>query len=79
MIRRSLFRLLCAGGLGLFGASLLTGDSSGGGVGVALLAVAGVWGFLELFILSALLFLYGISGLVHDIGATQDRDPWNRW
>ena len=29
--------------------------------------------------LSALLFLYGISGLVHDIGATQDRDYWNRW
>ena len=78
MIRRSLFRLLCAGGLGLFGASLLTGDSSGG-PGVALLAVAGIWGLIELFILSALLFLYGISGLVHDIGATQDRDPWNRW
>ena len=78
MIKRSLFRLLCAGGLGLFGGSLLTGDSSGG-LGVALLAVAGIWGLLELFILSALLFLYGISGLVHDIGATQDRDYWNRW
>ena len=78
MIKRSLFRLLCAGGVGLFGASLLTSDSSGG-PGVALVVVAGIWGLLELFILSALLFLYGISGLVHDIGATQGRDPWNRW
>ena len=78
MIKRSLFRLLCAGGLGLLGASVLTGDSSGG-VGAALVVVAGLWGLLELFILSGLLFLYGISGLVHDIGATQDRDPWHRW
>jgi hypothetical protein len=78
MIKRSIFRLLCAGGLGLLGVSLLSGDS-GSAFGAGFIVGAAVWSLLELFILSALLFFYGITGLAHDIGAAQEHDPWHRW
>lgn len=77
MITKSTLRFIGAVLLGLVGLGMASG--SGGGFGIVLVAIAFVWGVIELFLLSALLLLYGVSGIVHDIGATQDRDPWNRW
>ncbi len=78
MILKSFLRLLCAGGLCLLSFAFL---SPGGDNGLAaMIAIVGiVWGIIELFILSGLLLLYGVSGIVHDIGAINERDPWNRW
>ena len=78
MIKRTLFRLLCAIGIGLLGVFRGTSGSIDG-LTAALLFVGTVWGFFELFLLLAILFFYGITGLAHDIGAAQDRDPWGRW
>ena len=77
MIRRCFVRLLCAGGLVLLG--VLAGPGSGNGMAVLLMGAGFVWGIVELFVLSALLFTYGISGLFHDIGSMQGHDLWHRW
>jgi hypothetical protein len=77
MIRRCLVRPVCAGGLVLLG--VLAGPASGNGMAVLLVGAGFVWGIVELFILSALLFTYGLSGIVHDIGAINEHDPWHRW
>jgi hypothetical protein len=78
MIRASFLRLLGAAGLCLLGFAL---SSPGGDNGAAaLVLVAGMaWGVIELFILSGLLFIYGVSGLAHDIRSINDNDPWHRW
>jgi hypothetical protein len=81
MIRASLLRLLLAGGLAPLGLLLSTPNQWGepNGLGV-LLGLAGiVWGIVEMFILAALLFTYGLSGIAHDIGSINDHDPWHRW
>ena len=78
MIRASFVRLLLAGGLCLLGFAL----SSPGGdktLAVTVLVAGMIWGVIEMFILAGLLFIYGVSGLVHDIGAINNHDPWNRW
>ena len=78
MIRASFARLLLAGGLCLLGVALSTpsGDNS---LAVIALVIGAVWGVIEVFILAGLLFIYGVSGLIHDIGAINDHDPWHRW
>jgi hypothetical protein len=81
MILRCFVRLLFAGGLALLGLLLAVQNQWGepNDVGV-LLGIVGIgWGIVEMFILSALLFTYGITGLFHDIGQSQDHDPWHRW
>jgi hypothetical protein len=77
MISASILRLLSAGGSCLLGFAL---SSPGGDNGLAaLVLVAGMaWGIIELFILSGLLFIYGVSGLAHDIRSINDHDPWHR-
>ena len=78
MIRASFLRLLCAGGLCLLavGLSSPTGDN---GLAVMALVVGAGWGVIEMLILAGLLFIYGVSGLIHDIGSINGHDPWHRW
>jgi hypothetical protein len=78
MIRASFLRLLCAGGLCLL-AYALSSPSGDNSLAVIALVVGAVWGVIEMFILAGLLFIYGASGLAHDIGAINDHDPWHRW
>ena len=77
MIKRCLARMGIAALVGGFGVALSLGTVNG--IGVLLMGIGAVWFILEMFILSALLFMYGVTGIAHDIGASQDRDPWNRW
>jgi hypothetical protein len=78
MILASFLRLLGAGGLCLLAFAL--SSPGGDNAFAALVLVAGMaWGVIEVFILSGLLFIYGVSGLIHDIGAINDHDPWHRW
>jgi hypothetical protein len=78
MIRLSLLRLLLAGAL--MASSLLFYSPGGNnGLAVLLVVVGGGWGLIELFIFSFLLMAYGITGIVHDVGAMNERDPWHRW
>jgi hypothetical protein len=78
MIRASFARLLLAGGLCLLGLAMSTpgGDNS---LAVIVLVAGMIWGVIEMFILAGLLFIYGVSGLAHDIGSINDHDPWHRW
>ncbi len=81
MIRWSFFRLLCAGGLVVLGFFTSTPNQFGepNAFGV-LLAIVGLgWGLIELFILSALLLTYGLSGFIHDLDEINRHDPWHRW
>ena len=78
MILKSFVRLLCAGGLCLLSFAFASPDSDNG-LAVVIVMVGIVWGVIELLILSGLLFMYGVTGLIHDIGAINERDPWNRW
>ncbi len=75
MIVKSFLRRPCAGGLVLLGAGAA---SSGSGSGIVIAPAGLPWGIGEPFILSALLMAYGLGGLAHDIGATNERDPWGR-
>ena len=78
MIRASFLRLLCAGGLCLLALALPSPDGDNSLAAIALV-VGAVWGVIEMFILAGLLFIYGVSGLIHDIGSINDHDPWHRW
>ncbi|CAN5649943.1 hypothetical protein BH20CHL7_BH20CHL7_16500 [soil metagenome] len=78
MITGTLLRLLAAGGLMLLGVASFGGGTVSA-LGFVLLAVGFVWGTILLFVLSAQLFMYGITGIAHDIGLSQEDDPWNRW
>ncbi len=78
MIRGTILRLFGAGGLCLLGLATFAGGSSSG-IGILLLAVGFIWGTILLFVLSAQLLEYGLSGIVHDINGDQEHDPWNRW
>lgn len=78
MIKRTILRLLSAGGLGLFGLLILAGDTSNV-VAIGMLAVGFVWGTIELFVLSTQLLMCGLTGIAHDNDQAQKHDPWNRW
>ena len=78
MITGTILRLFAAGGLCLLGLATL-GGGSGSAIGIGLLAVGFIWGTILLFVLSAQLLEYGLSGIVHDINRNQEHDPWNRW
>ena len=62
VIKRSILRLLVANGLGLL-AVLMLYSSSSNPVAIGMFVVAFIWGTIELFILSALLLAYGLTGL----------------
>jgi membrane-bound ClpP family serine protease len=78
VIRASILRLLLAGGVCLLSFAFYSpgGDNT---LAVVLLCAGALWGLVELFILSALLFTYGVSGFIHGIGAINQHDPWHRW
>lgn len=78
IIKGTFFRLVIAGGMTLAGLAVIADDHSNV-FGIALLGIGFVWGTILLFVLSAQLLLYGVSGILHDIKATQEHDPWNRW
>jgi len=78
VIKGTILGLFGACGVGLLGLLMLM-DSSSNVIGVLLLCVGFVWGTVLLFVLSAQLLMYGLTGIAHDIGAAHDRDPWNRW
>ncbi len=78
MIKGTILGLLAAGSLMLLGVSS-DQDGIASPLGIILLGVGFVWGTILLFVLSAQLLLYGLSGIAHDIGQAQERDPWKRW
>jgi hypothetical protein len=78
VIRASIVRLLLAGGLILIGLAIYRPDGDDG-VAYLLMLIGIGWGLLELLILCGLVFMYGVSGLIHDASAVDERDPWHRW
>ena len=78
MIKRTILRLLGAGVLGLLGLGFLAGDTDNV-FAMGMIVVAFLWGTVEMFILSAQLLMYGLSGIIHDLDQSQRHDPWNRW
>jgi hypothetical protein len=78
MIRATLLRLVVAWGMALAGAGLMANDLDNL-LGLGLLVVGFIWGTVLLFVLAGQLLVFGLSGLLHDIDTTRERDPWNRW
>jgi len=80
VIKASIFRLILTVGVGALGCIVLAQDpQSPDPISYILLGVAFLWGCVEVLVLCSLLLAYFVTGFVHDIGATQDRDPWGRW